>query len=510
MALDPNIPLQMPKQPAFAEQMGQTYEMAGMVEKQRAMQQQRQDSANLQQYLKEGGNLDTPEGIAKAMEWGKGNLSLGAYQTLVSAGQEMRKNEAQRVKALMETDAAKIDVANKKNSLFMQSANPVLTQYEDDKQKFGEQQAAENFKSNWQKQVQNVAQLGVFTPQELQDAVTWTPQQTQSKLQSTEYGQKLLTEAMSRKKTAQDIEISAAEETRKKELFPLEKRKTAAQIAEAIAGAEEKRTRAALGGDLTKPEELPSDVQDEAKTIATNFLITGKNAPARGGAYMKQQAGIRLLAKEFDTTPAELMFAGMDVKTQLQAKPQVEKRIQALDRAANQLSQEIPVMEAAMKRLDMPSLPIAARGNLWVLRQMGNPDVTKLDQSAEVVLNEFETVKSGNPGAMYVSQLENAKTQYPQIQTPQQMKAWIENARSIIDRAKSANMQTRREVMQGIRSSLHLDKAMKDGAPETPATAAAGKPATPVKITSNDEYNALPPGTKFIDPKGQVRVKPGK
>jgi len=504
--LDPNIPLRMPQQPTFAEQAGQAFQLADVVEKQKAMQQQRQDSANLQQYLKEGGNLDTPDGIAKAMEWGKGNLSLGAYQTLVSAGQELRKNEQQRILALAQTDAAKIDTANKKNSMFMQSANPVLMQYEEDKQKFGEQQASENFKSNWQKQVQNVSQLGVFTPQELQDASTWTPQQTQSKLQSTEYGQKLLNEALTRKKTQQDIETGQAEESRKKEMFPLEKQKVKAQITESYESAAEKRAKREAGiGDATSFEQLPADKQDLAKANATGFLITGKNAPARAGGYTLQQIGLVQLAKEFDTSVSELQLAAMDVKTQLQAKPQVEKRIQALDRASNQLAAEIPVMEAAMKRLDLPGLPILARGNIWALREMGNPDVTKLDQSANVVFNEFETVKTGNPGALYVANMEDSKKQYQQVKTPQQMRAWIENARDIIDRAKKSNMQTRREIMEGVKNSLRFNKA----SGEAPAAGApAAKPALPNFKTGADiraamQSGAIKSGEEFIGPDGK-------
>ena len=523
--LDPNIIMRAPQQPSFGEQMGEAFKMADVVEKQRAMQQQRQDSANLQQYLKEGGNLDTPEGIAKAAEWGRQNLSPSGHQTVVTAGQEMEVKRQKQLESMAKMDEIQLGNMLKKTEIINNSVSPLLAEYNQmagasGTPGVGKQEAAEQFRTKLQPVLQSLVQNKVITAEQAQQYANATPEQAKRVLEGTVSGRKMLQEAETLRKTRAETEkAELGEEAIRQNLVkrfgessPQVSRFDKMQAAK-LAHEQHLATGGTGGGagagGTVAFEEMSPDKQELAKTLATSYLVTQKNAPARGGAYMLQQIGLTRLAKEFNTSVEDMQLAAMDVKTQLQAKPQVEKRIQALDRASNQLSAEMPVMDAAMKRLDLPSLPIAARGNILLLRELGNPDVTKLDQSANVVFNEFETVKTGNPGALYVANMEDAKKQYFQVRTPQQMKAWMENAQDIISRAKKANLQTRREIMEDIKNSLQFNKASGE-APSVAGAATDTKAKSPIKITSNDEYNALPPGTRFIDPKGQARIKPGK
>lgn len=223
MALDPNIPLRMPQQPTFAEQAGQAFQLADVVEKQRAMQQQRADSTNLQQYLKEGGNLDTPEGIAKAAEWAKGNLSPSGYQTIVSAGQEMRANEQKRIEALAKADTAQLDSILKRGEVIGQSVSPLLTKYQERKAQVGEQQAGEEFKTGLQPILQNLVQQRVITPEQAKQYANATPAQAESVLQSTAYGRKQILDAAKLKQiqasTEADVALKAEREARTKEIL---------------------------------------------------------------------------------------------------------------------------------------------------------------------------------------------------------------------------------------------------------------------------------------------------
>ena len=216
--LDPNIPLRVPQQPTFGEQMGEAFKMADVVEKQRAMQQQRQDSANLQQYLKEGGNLDTPEGITKATEWGKQNLSASGYQTIVGAGQEMRTNEQKRIEALSKAESAQLDNMLKRSEVIGQSVAPALTKYTERKAAVGEQQAGEEFKASLQPVLQSLMQQKIITPQQAQQYADASPAQVESVLQSTNYGRKMVQEAAKLKQiqasTEADVALKAEREAR--------------------------------------------------------------------------------------------------------------------------------------------------------------------------------------------------------------------------------------------------------------------------------------------------------
>lgn len=229
---------------------------------------------------------------------------------------------------------------------------------------------------------------------------------------------------------------------------------------------------------------------DEGATEAAtwNYLIKGTNPPAKGGMYQATMKNVAKVAKDNGMTVQELTSASADVKTKLAAKRNFEIRTQNLSRAENQLGKEIPVMEDAMSKLDLPSLPMAARGKVWALREMGDPSVTKLDQAANAVFNEFEGIITGNPGTLNVQDVTNAKEAYKQAQTPETMKAAIEGMRRIIANAKSANDDTRNEIMGGINDSL----SKKSG--HEPMTA--------------DRWAKMKSGDTFVDDQGNTRKKP--
>jgi hypothetical protein len=196
-----------------------------------------------------------------------------------------------------------------------------------------------------------------------------------------------------------------------------------------------------------------SKVASGIEAATWDYIIKGQRPPAK--MYKAVEENQERIARENGMSSEELSAASADVKTKLLAKRTFETRVQNIGRAENQLNKEIPTMEAAMAKLDLPSIPIAARGNIAALRAMGNPDITTLDQSAEVVLDEFQGIITGNPGTLNVGDVEKAKENYTKIQTPQQMKAWIANARNIIQRAKAANDETRQDIMGGINNELH-------------------------------------------------------
>jgi hypothetical protein len=81
-----------------------------------------------------------------------------------------------------------------------------------------------------------------------------------------------------------------------------------------------------------------------------------------------------------------------------------------------------------------------------------------------------------------------------------------DDAQTVAD--KKARRQAAAQALRGS-SGPAFDKMFPDGpigAATPPAPAGGG--VRPVKITGDDHYNALPPGTQFIDPEGNLRVKP--
>jgi len=234
--------------------------------------------------------------------------------------------------------------------------------------------------------------------------------------------------------------------------------------------ASNSRKADAMAGNANGPTD-----KGAVEAATWNYLLKGTNPPARGGLYQATMKNVAQVAKENGMSVQELTSASADVKTKLSAKRNFEVRTQNLSRAENQLDREIPVMEDAMSKLDLPSIPAASRGKIWALREIGDPNVTKLDQAAKAVFNEFEGIITGNPGALNVQDVQASKEAYKDAQTPQQMKAAIEGMRRIIQNAKGSNDQTREEIMSGINdefskkkglvfsSASELQQAIKDG-----------------------------------------------
>jgi hypothetical protein len=449
MALDPNIPLSAAKQPGLGERVGEAYTLAGQMEKQQQMQTQRQDQEFIQEALKGGANFSTPQGLEAAIENLQGKLSPGATQTMMKGLQDLKANESEIRKNLASEQEHVLTARGKQMDFIAQNLQGPLSAFEAAQKGKGDQGALQDFETAKNQTLQSLSQQGV-PPQMLQQFAAMDPMAMRRALDNTKYGQETLKGAWEIKRLKAQTESEAAQ----KEKY--------------LAEAEAKRKG---GGDLSDFSELTESQQNLAKNYATSKLITGKDAPARGRGYELQTVGMQALADEFNTSTAELMAAGADVKTRLQAKAQVEKRIQALDRASNQMAAEIPVMEDAMKGMDLPSIPIAARGKIIALRAMGDPSVTKLDQAADAVFKEFENVISGNPGALYVANMEDAKSKYKSVETPQQMREWIDGAKRIIANAKAANKKTREDTMGDIMEVLHFKKS--EATTEKPSGAAS-------------------------------------
>lgn len=442
MALNPNIPLSGNPQPSFAQQAGQVYQLKAAFDQQQELQQQRKDQQYIQQALKEGANFDTPQGIAAFAEQAKGVVSPNTYQFLIKAQQEAKMRDAQTQEHLAKADEATLNAYKQKFDFMASNVEEPLFAYDQAKQAGKSEEEAllafENAKAQKVQQLENMPQVGgqaMMPPEAIQQYQAGNPAQFKAKFEGVKHHQDTLAAAANLRRVEQNIKLSEQQEKTSK-------------------AREESLLKGGVGDEMWT--EMSPEKQDLAKTIATNALVTGRSPPARGGAYKLGMMGMKALADEFKVTLPELMSAGADVKSQLQAKPVVEKRMQALERAENQLELEIPVMEDAMNKLTLPSIPIAARGKIAVLREMGNPEVSRLDQAADVVFNEFETVKTGNPGALYVANLEAAKENYRKVQTPQQMAAWIKGARRIIHNAKLANQKTREDINKNILRSLHM------------------------------------------------------
>lgn len=230
------------------------------------------------------------------------------------------------------------------------------------------------------------------------------------------------------------------------------------------------------------------------EAAAWNYLIKGANPPARGGMYQATMKKVAEIAKENGMSVQQLTSASADVKTKLAAKKNFEVRAQNMERAENQILAEIPIMESAMKALDLSKIPAFQSGGIAALRAMGDPRVTTLDQAAETVFNEFQGIITGNPGTLNVSDVSQAKHNYESARTQQQMDAAMAGMKRIMGNAKKALATTRKDIMKDINDSLN-NKTGDHG-------------SGPTQIKDAADYAKLPSGAEYITPDGQHKRKP--
>lgn len=215
------------------------------------------------------------------------------------------------------------------------------------------------------------------------------------------------------------------------------------------------KSKEAGGGAGLSPDGKPGPGVEAA---AWNYLLKNQSPPARGGLYGQTMAYVEQIAKENNMTVQELTSASADVKTKLQAKKNFEVRAQNMERAENQIIAEVPLIRDAIKNLDLSKYPKFAKAQIWGLRELGDERITRLDQAVETVFNEFEGIRTGNPGALNVSDVQNAHKAYEDAKTPQQMEAAIQGIERTIANAKKAKAKTDASIMKDINDSFKKEK----------------------------------------------------
>jgi hypothetical protein len=250
------------------------------------------------------------------------------------------------------------------------------------------------------------------------------------------------------------------------------------------------------------PGEL--DRQDDIEVQAWKFLTKGESPPARSPDYKTVMQRVALIAKDNGLSPQEIISASADVKSKLAAKKNFEIRAQNMERAENQILAEIPLIRDAAKSLNLPSIPLFAKGGMAALRQLGDPRVTQLDQAVETVFNEFEGIRTGNPGALNVSDVQNARHAYENAKTPQQLEAAIVGIERTITNAKKAMATTRQHILDDVNATFKRDGIGGYGKEGPKAPSVSG---SPTRIKNADDYNKLPSGALFYTPDGVLKRK---
>jgi hypothetical protein len=131
MAIDAQIPLSGAQQPGFAEQAGQVYKLADAVEKQKETQQQQQDQQLIQQALKDGADINTPDGIAALGKKLGGNVSAKTSMMFAQAHQDALVKDAQATEYYNKASKEALEAHQGKIEYLMQGVETPLNAHKE-------------------------------------------------------------------------------------------------------------------------------------------------------------------------------------------------------------------------------------------------------------------------------------------------------------------------------------------------------------------------------------------
>ena len=485
----------------------------GLESNELALQSQRDESndkAIIQQYLQSGGDFSSQEGLNKSLTDLKGKVSSSRYLNLIDAGKKMKTWATDTESKLIGLESDKIDGVVKKNDFILQNMEGAVEAYSKGVTKRlsdrgltpetaptteleqAKQEAMQDFTAAKQHQLQNIQASGMqLEPHLLKQYGEMDPYATIMQIQKTKFFRdRLLSSAKARQadSMANKSDVGKViEGIRGNPNLSTEDKQLAVDKITSVHGTTSHDLVSNLKKVLDDPEMknnpevqkraldkllaipgrggagIASDYKDlkpgqktAADTMTWDWVLNGHRPSVRSPYYEIAANQISAIAKKEGMGVDQFLMQSQDYKTRIKAKEQFERRAINIERAENTLLAELPTLENAMKRVDLSKYPRLSKWEMGALRELGDPDVTVMDQSARVILNEFQGIVTGNiGGALNVSDVEHAIQEYHSIQSPAQMTAWIKNAKDIVTRAKAANEKTRVEWMGQAERALH-------------------------------------------------------
>jgi hypothetical protein len=144
---DFNAPLKV-QAPATVDTIGETsraFKLADQVMQHREKQDDEQDRLQVNDYMKQGGNLSTPEGIMKAAEDLRGKVSAKSYQELIGQAQQSGTWQAKMNEAYAKLPEQQFKQTTSMNELVLQQLERASMAFDEAAKTKGEPAAMEAF-----------------------------------------------------------------------------------------------------------------------------------------------------------------------------------------------------------------------------------------------------------------------------------------------------------------------------------------------------------------------------
>ncbi len=184
----------------IAGDVGKAYGLASEIGKVGDEQKKRASEAKLTEYLKNGGNLGTPEGAKKAIDDLKGQIDFGTYEKIVDLGSKFEDHASKVADELAKKPAQELAYLDNLADLQVKYLQGPLAAYEAAAKTDGKVKALDTYKSALQATIKdaqsNPVISKVLTPEKIAKLMEMSPEAVKSQLvDTTNYQRKLFKQA---------------------------------------------------------------------------------------------------------------------------------------------------------------------------------------------------------------------------------------------------------------------------------------------------------------------------
>lgn len=388
MAIDASIPLSGTPMPSFAQQVGQTYQMANLIEQQKEQKALRQDQQIIQDYLRQGGDLNTPAGLEKTVNDLKGKVTPKTYMTLSQAQQDALKNESAIELNLAKMPGAILQSMNEQFGAAAMNFEGVLTNYNKVAGEIGQPAALETFRQDKEKVLQSLTaqklpgtNKPMYPPQVMQKfAAAETPEQLQTVIGQTKYIQERQKRALELQQKEQAIKTAQASEASSR----------------ALTAVREKELAMMQGGQ--EDEQLNNDISLALTGMPRTQIMAGRGKAAMRRWMQVQSGAINRLMEEnpgMTRDQAALEFANRQAvrKSDVNALAAITKDITSIMPYEQMLNTNAEISINLAKNLMRTDSRVANRSLNWMRQNMGdNPDTAEFLAQTRFVQTEAARV----------------------------------------------------------------------------------------------------------------------
>ena len=437
------------------------YTLAGQIGQQQDADLDRQDRTTVTDYVKQGGNLSTPEGVQKALQDLGGKLTPKNYTGLMKHGEEAARWNEQLDQFYTTLPEATFKALTAKTEYAAKSLDSSLMAYKAEADKVGGPAARQNFQAAKAANLKYLAGLKtpkgepLFKPEELKRYEDMSPEQLESELQTTKYHQDVLKgSAEQRFKMAEAQKNTAQAGEAEARTRVLEQGGPAAALYAQMAaqyGEDSPQAKAALtkmqggggGGAAARLQGVPEEqISPQERALAV-------------GQWIQNPSSLRGLDKTYQQNVIK-WAAGMGITADDVASGQATRKFDiASASASGHRAGGMAAVEATMPGLIAEAQDASSklpRGKFvpWnKLAQMGeaamsDPDLKRLMVANQSIASEFQQVISR--GGSNVTALNEAMHLLQTAESPQAYQAALNQ----IQREVQINVRGAEKVREGL------------------------------------------------------------